>query len=83
MIKLHETETVFLLADFLYCLLGIHVSMKQAITLQRLISQPGTEVHNPTTHKELNSVDNHMSSLQVLPHSGFQITLQPALAYAL
>lgn len=34
-IRLHKTEMFILLADFLYSLLGLHVLVKQAATLER------------------------------------------------
>lgn len=65
MIRLYKTKTSVLLADFLYCLVGLHVFMKQAAIWDRPrwqgiegspSQQPlGTEVPSPATHKKLNS----------------------------
>lgn len=60
LIRLHKIEISVLLADFLYCLDGLHVLMKQAATLerpmwQRIEGSPNqqllrTEVLSPATH---------------------------------
>lgn len=38
-IRLHKTETSVLLADFLYCLIGLYVLLKQAATLETHVAR--------------------------------------------